>query len=660
MTKPMRIASLLLVGLASIISAAVARDYAFEQTAIRGAVATVADSVVQINTVGGFERVGDTTLALGPTTGLIVSDDGYIVSSAFNFAQHPTSIVVSLPSGKQIPAELVARDRNRMLVLLKVETDEPLPVPSFVPEREMAVGQWSLAVGRTFQRDRVDTSLGIISALNRMHGRVVQTDANVSVANYGGPLVDIRGRVFGVLVPMSPGPGDDAAEQEVAGAEYYDSGIGFAVPLEHILSVLNRWQKSDDLLPGKLGVGLKQGSPYTEEPRIVSVWPNSPATAAGWKPEDLIVAVNGKPVSTQSQLQFFLRPRYAGDSLTISIRRGIGNDAEEFDRELTLAAELPPYRQAFLGVVPGQTKKDEKQRGILVDLVWPDSPAAKANFRAGDRLAKLGESDVNNLAAALEAMKGFQPGEEIDVTVIRDEKETQLKAKLDTLPEDILSNIDLENLKLPTGKLPDEPEVFKLPQFPQEAKYLAPNNTDSPRGLLLWLAADEKEEQALLTAWRNVCEKDGLILLVARPGSENGWQMDDLEYLDQLARNARSRFAVDSQRVVIAGRDKGGQLAYALGLRRRQEFSGIIADNAPLPRTSKVPDNTPGSSLAVLTILPKGSNFTPLVRNDVQQLQKAGFPVTLVERPSKITGDSAIDSGLQQMIARWIVGLRRF
>ncbi|MCH8839822.1 MAG: hypothetical protein IH831_03935, partial [Planctomycetes bacterium] len=87
-----------------------------EQQALQAAVQRVAESVVQIRTVGGLNRVGRTFIAQGPTTGLVVGADGYIVSSAFNFAQQPTSILVQLPSGEQTPAQLVARDKNRMLV----------------------------------------------------------------------------------------------------------------------------------------------------------------------------------------------------------------------------------------------------------------------------------------------------------------------------------------------------------------------------------------------------------------------------------------------------------------------------------------------------------------------------------------------------------------
>ena len=206
---------------------------ALEQKAVAAAVERVAPSVVRIETVGGLERVEKVLFGTGPTTGLVVDPQGYIVSSAFNFVNKPASILVRLPDGTRKPAKLVATDHNRKIVLLKIEVDRPLPVPEAVPEAEMRVGQWCVAVGRTFEDDRPNLAVGILSAVGRIWGKAMQTDAAVSPNNYGGPLVDIRGRVLGVLVPLSPQSAD-----EIAGYEWYDSGIGFAVPLEAIRKML--------------------------------------------------------------------------------------------------------------------------------------------------------------------------------------------------------------------------------------------------------------------------------------------------------------------------------------------------------------------------------------------------------------------------------------
>ncbi len=118
-----------------------------EQVALRAAAQAVAECVVQIETLGGLEKIEGLLVGTGPTTGLIVAPDGYIVSSAFNFIQQPSSILVTLPGGQRQPATVVARDESRMLVLLKVVPESPLPVPVAAPRQEMRVGQWTVAVG---------------------------------------------------------------------------------------------------------------------------------------------------------------------------------------------------------------------------------------------------------------------------------------------------------------------------------------------------------------------------------------------------------------------------------------------------------------------------------------------------------------------------------
>ena len=182
-----------------------------EQQAVRASVANVADSIVQVETLGGLERVSGVLIGTGPTSGLVVSSDGYIVSSAFNFIQQPSSILVTLASGERRPATIVGRDRSRMLVLLKVDTDAPLTVPIAATRDQMQVGQTVIALGKALDAAQVNLSVGILSAVNRIWSRAVQTDANVSPINYGGPLVDLYGRVIGVLVPLSPESDDEVA-----------------------------------------------------------------------------------------------------------------------------------------------------------------------------------------------------------------------------------------------------------------------------------------------------------------------------------------------------------------------------------------------------------------------------------------------------------------
>ncbi len=635
-----------------------------EQRAWRTAIDAVADSVVQIRTVGGIERVGKTLLSQGPTTGLIVSTDGYIVSSAFNFAGHPTSILVRLASGQQLPAEIIARDKNRMLVLLKVESEAPLPVPKPTPRSEMQVGQWSIALGRTFRSDQVDVTVGILSALNRMYGRVIQTDASISASNYGGPLIDVYGRVLGVLVPMAPQSSGEDSTSELAGSQFYDSGIGFAVPLEHVNKILERWKQGDDLLPGKLGIGLQKGGAQVAPPKISAVWPESPAAKAGWKPDDLILAVDGQPVQNQAQLRFQIATRYAGETLIIKTRRGDNEAAEEQEAELTLAGELPPYQHAFLGILPSRTQKAKESPGILVEGVWPGSPANTAGLQSGDRLLSIASKNLSKTDDALKAINALHPKETVELTVKRDEEELVLSAKVSTLPENILSRSEIPPRSTGEAGEPDNGELqpLKLPDFSQETQfYLPPPKPNQSPGLLLWLVDhNTAEDQELAGDWQEICRRDHLVLLLAHPAEETGWTASDLPYLWRLTKAAKSRWSIDPRRLVIGGQKKAGQLAYALAFQRRNSFSGAFGIDAPLPRTLKIPENRPGLRLATLTVESRNSTFAPLLRRDLQSLTQAGYSASWLQRPMAAGAKEPLDPATRNALARWIDGLDRF
>jgi serine protease Do len=239
----------------------------------------------------------------------------------------------------------VATDHSRMLVLLKIDPDQPaagaesLAVPEFVPKDQMRVGQWAIAVGRTFEGNRPNMSVGILSALGRICGKAIQTDAAVSPNNYGGPLVDVRGRVLGVLVPLAPG-----SAQETAGYQWYDSGIGFAIDAEHILKVLPRLTKGEDVYPGVIGIRLQgmvpagpaaQAQPAARaigEPVIAACRSDGPAAQAGLKPGDRIVEIDGRQIVRAAEAVEELSRRYAGEKVHLVVLRG--QKRLEFDVEM--------------------------------------------------------------------------------------------------------------------------------------------------------------------------------------------------------------------------------------------------------------------------------------------------------------------------------------
>src|SRR4029079_4955080 len=204
--------------------------------------------------------------------------------SSFNFANKPTDIFVTIPGHPQrMVAKVIAHDQTRMLTLLKVDA-KTLPVPPPFPKADVAVGLWALALGRTSDPDTdhpPSMSIGIVSAVNRIWGKAIQTDAKTSPINYGGALIAIDGRVFGGIVPMS-----NRAEGETAGVDVYDGGIGFAVPLEDVLAVVPRLKQGQDLRRGLLGITPQGTDVYNAPPVIGAIQPDSAAARAGMQVGD--------------------------------------------------------------------------------------------------------------------------------------------------------------------------------------------------------------------------------------------------------------------------------------------------------------------------------------------------------------------------------------
>jgi serine protease Do len=324
-----------------------------QQQAFRRAAERIAPSVVTIQTIGGTQpsargmplsrpgeertpggprrpRPGpaagsDFIIADGPTTGLIWSADGLILTSAFNFVRDPSVITVILPNGHRFVGELLARDEVRRLAMVKIEATG-LPVPEWVTHpAEIRVGQWALALGRGFGGQEPSISAGIISGLNRKSGVAVQTDAKLSPANFGGPLVDVNGRVIGLAVPMGMGGG------AMAGVEWYDSGIGFAIPHAQVASSAESLAVGHNLRRGLLGIQLNPhasgGVPIT------NMADPSPASRAGLQIGDVVLAIDDAEIGTYPDLQRLLGGRLAGERIRVKIKRG----SEEMELPVVLA-----------------------------------------------------------------------------------------------------------------------------------------------------------------------------------------------------------------------------------------------------------------------------------------------------------------------------------
>jgi len=661
------------------------------EQATKDAVKKVAPCVVQIVTQGGTDMVVTTPKgpvfrkALGPTTGVIVSDDGYIISSAFNFINQPTTILVSV-QGKEEPiiAKRVATDRSRMLTLLKIDA-KGLPAPSAAPKKGIYEGQWAIALGRTLDTKRIgapSVSVGIISATNRIWGKAIQTDAKVSPLNYGGPLIDILGNVQGILIPASP-----QGDGETAGFEWYDSGIGFAIPMEDIYAMLPRLKQGKDLQRGLLGVRMKSQDIYSVVPEIGEVMRDSAAAKAGLQKGDIITEIDGKPVVRMAQVQHILGPKYDGDKVSLKYKRG---DKEETIKDLTLVAALVSQAHPFLGILP---MRDDPKLGVEIRHVFPKTPAEKAKLAPGDRIVKYGLDKTmvpflgqqRGTQQLLEWLNTQLPGSEIKLEVIRkdakDGKAETLTVVLDQLP----GSSPGEETKVPE-KLPEAASKKKaLEPLETSNKNLKPAKVEAPakaetgivkratadgehkfqvyvhddydpniaHAMVVWLHPPGKNKdddlEGIAAIWEDYCAENKIILVMPISENEAGWLPGESDIVSEAIQDTMKRYTIDPRRVVTHGLSVGGQMALHLGFSQRELVRGVAAVGAVV---TNIKDSHPGQRLAFYLAAGSLDPLAKSIADSRVKLAEKKYSAVYREMPNR--GREYLEDAQVRELVRWI------
>lgn len=645
-----------------------------EDEAIQQAVARVAPSVVRIETLGGTERVEDQFLGGGPTTGLIIAPDGWIVSSAFGFVHRPTSILVDLPSGERRAAKIVARDHARRLVLLRVEVDADLPVPAFVPREELEVGQRTIAMGRTFAPEQPNLSVGVLSARQRIFGRAVQTDAKISPSNYGGPLIAVDGRVIGLLVPLSPDHEQDSSA--LAGSEWYDSGVGFAVPLDPLLRHLADLQAGTDLLPGRLGVILEPGYRYTILPTVKRVIPDTPAAKAGLQKGDIVTEVNGMSVKSLAQFHTELGQLYARDVVKLSLLRA----GRSITIEAELLGELPPLGQAFLGILPAPldaatmasadgTPTEDKTtqtdlRGVAVRFVFPDSPAAKVGLQAGDHITHFDDEPVATAKMLAARLEGCFPRESRRLRYVRDGKSVDASFEAAERTGSVSASV------LP--RTAQKPEVSTEPannggKEERDAREIVPitspdtdftcraylprrwSRSDSLSLLVVLPTPGTAPSDESLLVWREYCEQLGIVALMPQPSRQDRWLPAEGERIIRAIQAVAQLQQISPQRIAVYGSEGGGSMAMLVGFRALKIVRGVAALDAAPPVSVDLPSNEPGKRISLWIAQREKSLMNVRIEEVLRSLRKRRFPIVAIAAEG-----ADINSEQRLSLCRWL------
>ena len=276
---------------------------------------------------------------LGLGTGMIVSENGYILTNEHVSGEKYSSCYVTLPSGKSYTANVVWSDSNIDLAIIKINAKN-LPYVTFGDSENIKVGEKVYAIGNPigFEFQRTVTS-GIVSAINRTitleeDGKnsymedLIQTDATINPGNSGGPLINASGEVIGVNTV------------KITSAE----GIGFAVPINTVKTIVRKFATEGKFKEATLGIFAydKNVIPYLNSNLqldngiyIVQVKANSPASKAGLMKNDIILSIDGTPLEKMCDLRCYIYEKEPGDKAILQVLRN--------QRKMTVEVTLGRY-----------------------------------------------------------------------------------------------------------------------------------------------------------------------------------------------------------------------------------------------------------------------------------------------------------------------------
>lgn len=386
-------------------------------------------------------------------SGVFVRVDGqkaYILTN-YHVIDGADEIQVVMPGSEQIDenkitATLVGKDDKTDLAVISVPTPKGITsanIPKLGDSGKVKVGQWAIAIGNPLGVGETLT-VGVISATGRELGNVegfrdyrdmIQTDASINPGNSGGPLVDINGDVIGINTAIaSPSRGS--------------IGIGFAIPINLAKTIIDQLIENGSVTRGYLGVATsgvnRKLNPALQDyygtkygALVEQVSPNTPASKAGIKPEDVIIAWNGQKIADFDALESAVQNTPPGQQIPIEVIRG-GKKVT-----LTITTAKRPSEQSLMapGNGPGEEEQNEQPgkesklsslglgvssltqqmaqrlqipaglKGVLVTNVTPAGPAYDAGIPRGSVITRVGHTNTPTVSAFEAAIKALKPGE---------------------------------------------------------------------------------------------------------------------------------------------------------------------------------------------------------------------------------------------------------
>jgi Do/DeqQ family serine protease len=340
---------------------------------------------------------------------IIDAKNGYIITN-YHVVENASEITVTLLDNRSFKAKVLGSDEGSDLALLQAKEpskDFNLVAMALGDSSRLEVGDYVVAIGNPFGLQHTVTA-GIVSALGRSginpdaYEDFIQTDASINPGNSGGALVNLRGELVGINAAILSRSGGNI-------------GIGFAIPVNMVKSVVDQLAKYGQVKRGVLGVNIydvtadiakEYNLSDTAGALIAGVVPGSAADHAGIKTGDIITAVNNLPVKGAGELRNTIGMLRVGDKVDIALIRDgkpLKITALVAERPEADAANASGINKAFEGADFADAADGG---GVLVKSVQEGSPAAQVGLRANDVIVGVGRTPIKNAKSLREAAKG--------------------------------------------------------------------------------------------------------------------------------------------------------------------------------------------------------------------------------------------------------------
>jgi serine protease Do len=349
--------------------------------------------------------------ALG--SGVIVSSDGYILTNN-HVIDNATEINVVLLDKREFKAKLIGGDAKTDIAVLKIDATN-LPTVTFANSSRVQIGDYALAIGNPFGVGQTVT-MGIVSATGRGNLGIedyedfIQTDAAINPGNSGGALVNSQGDLIGINTAIiSPNSGGN-------------NGVGFAIPSNMAHSIMDQIVTKGKVMRAYIGVTLQPVTPAlakvfnlkdTRGALVGDVSADTPASRAGLKSGDVILAMNGDAVDDVTSFRNRVAMAAPGSNATLKVFRNgdakdvaitLGDMPTNYGSRGAESGEVESGKGLLDGVsVQSLTPRLRQElnlspriSGVVVSAVNSDSPAAAAGLRKGDVIQEANHKPVTN------------------------------------------------------------------------------------------------------------------------------------------------------------------------------------------------------------------------------------------------------------------------